>query len=1056
MSVAYSEIARVLDGARRRQGWIVFATALALGTAAALLFLLGGAYLLGRDLWSPSAVRLSALALSALSAAVALAYLGAALMRRASSALSVARTVGEAAPEVESDLLSSVELEEAYEEIAASRRYSLALVEAHASSTAERVRGLDLERVVPARPARRALAVLLAVLAANFFALVASPHALVKGYERLAGAALPESVRRTEPITGDIELTYAYPAYMRREPKTLSGTGGEVSAPKGTEVTLRTRADREVESAEIEVARAVQEEAPAAKAAPAGPSAAPPARKAYRLEVKGGRELGGRFVVEEPGSYRFRFSKGRRLLAEGPPLPIAVEADAFPEIRISAPAEEVELDARAVVHVEWSASDDVGLSELALVVKPPEGDEQRTVLRTFDGVRQESGVEDLPLAPYRLAEGEKLLYWLEVKDNDTVSGPKRSASSTHAVKVYSEAEHERAALARAQALWEELVRLLGDRLELFERDPGRNAAAESLDGERLAAAQATDGRTRELEASLRAAAAELRRDRAAPRELARALASVAANLRPLGEELAALRSAAARALRGRRAVSGAVLAHLLEEDLRLDRELERDTLYLEQLFDRERAEDLVRVAKDLASRRRELAELLERYRQAPTEEGRKELLAEVARLKARMSEMLRRMGELAKGLGDEHLNREALAELAKSQDALAGLAEVEKKLAAGDVEGALKALDQLGNAMQEMLSALEHTAGEQSPESAELLRQMLAFKRQLEGVQAEQGALAGETGALKAEYQRRIEGRLKELEALLARLSGLTAEARREIALAEKGVGLRSEEDFAQGRDRLSDLERALAAKDLDAALQSAKRALPPLQRLATGLEDDAAIAERYRALQSKDPRELREAQKHAVAALSPARRVKDELEQLFPDPKSVLGPREQQKLSELSRRQGELERRMGELAERLRQLAERAPIFPPQAEGTLQSSQGHMQRAEGELAQKNPQAGHGEQELALQDLSRFRRGLEEMSKNGQRGGGAFPLPFGEGEAEGEGEGEQPSAEKVEIPGADAYKVPDAFRKDLLDAMKQGAPEAYKGEVARYYEELVK
>ena len=39
---------------------------------------------------------------------------------------------------------------------------------------------------------------------------------------------------------------------------------------------------------------------------------------------------------------------------------------------------------------------------------------------------------------------------------------------------------------------------------------------------------------------------------------------------------------------------------------------------------------------------------------------------------------------------------------------------------------------------------------------------------------------------------------------------------------------------------------------------------------------------------------------------------------------------------------------------------------------------------------------------------------------------------------------------------AEAYKVPEEFRKDLLDAMKQGAPERYRGEVQRYYEELVK
>ena len=62
-----------------------------------------------------------------------------------------------------------------------------------------------------------------------------------------------------------------------------------------------------------------------------------------------------------------------------------------------------------------------------------------------------------------------------------------------------------------------------------------------------------------------------------------------------------------------------------ELDDGLDRELEKDVLYLEQLFDKRRAEDLVRMAKDLASRRRELASLLEKYKQAPSEQAKKDL-----------------------------------------------------------------------------------------------------------------------------------------------------------------------------------------------------------------------------------------------------------------------------------------------------------------------------------------------------------------------------------------------------------------------------------------------
>ena len=138
----------------------------------------------------------------------------------------------------------------------------------------------------------------------------------------------------------------------------------------------------------------------------------------------------------------------------------------------------------------------------------------------------------------------------------------------------------------------------------------------------------------------------------------------------------------------------------------------------------------------------------------------------------------------------------------------------------------------------------------------------------------------------------------------------------------------------------------------------------------------------------------------------------------------------------------------------------QQAPIFPPDAQSQLGESRGHMGEAAAELGNRNPQRGHGEQELALDALSRFQKGLEEAAKNQGKGGGGgmgFPFPFGDpGGGEEMGDGREASREKVKIPGAEAYKVPEEFRKDLLDAMRQGAPERYKGEVQRYYEELVK
>jgi hypothetical protein len=83
---------------------------------------------------------------------------------------------------------------------------------------------------------------------------------------------------------------------------------------------------------------------------------------------------------------------------------------------------------------------------------------------------------------------------------------------------------------------------------------------------------------------------------------------------------------------------------------------------------------------------------------------------------------------------------------------------------------------------------------------------------------------------------------------------------------------------------------------------------------------------------------------------------------------------------------------------------------------------------------------------------------MEEMAKGGDgKGSGGFPMPFAEAGSRGqEGVDGEPSREKVEIPQGDASKAREEFRRDLLEAMKQGTPEPYQGEVKRYYEELVK
>jgi len=95
--------------------------------------------------------------------------------------------------------------------------------------------------------------------------------------------------------------------------------------------------------------------------------------------------------------------------------------------------------------------------------------------------------------------------------------------------------------------------------------------------------------------------------------------------------------------------------------------------------------------------------------------------------------------------------------------------------------------------------------------------------------------------------------------------------------------------------------------------------------------------------------------------------------------------------------------------------------------------------------------------------LSQFEKAMQEMAKNGKGASGpGMPMPWGEPQSEPQGEGEQEgddglsSREHVEIPDAESSRGPQEFRKGLLDAMKQKAPDRYRERVKQYYEELVK
>jgi hypothetical protein len=99
-----------------------------------------------------------------------------------------------------------------------------------------------------------------------------------------------------------------------------------------------------------------------------------------------------------------------------------------------------------------------------------------------------------------------------------------------------------------------------------------------------------------------------------------------------------------------------------------------------------------------------------------------------------------------------------------------------------------------------------------------------------------------------------------------------------------------------------------------------------------------------------------------------------------------------------------------------------------------LEEIAGQMRQAGEDLQQGAAHEGAGRADEVAQRLAKLRQSMGRKPSQGSR----------------------ESREPVRIPEADATKAPREWRQELMEAMREKAPEKFREEVRRYYEELVR
>ena len=543
------------------------------------------------------------------------------------------------------------------------------------------------------------------------------------------GEAGPYTVTVIDPpeVTR-MRLRYDYPAYSGLPPR-VEEQGGDVRALAGTVVRWGIHASKPLAAAALVVddslrlpARVVDDRAEVSWTLPA-PEDSAGARREYRLALTDRDGVGNRTPI--------RYA-------------VDVQRDRPPEVLIAEPGPEADLPESQQVRLRIEASDDFGVSRVALVFRVNEGAWSRRAL-PVDGGPREVVPHLWDLSPLELLPEDRVRYRAEAFDNDAVGGPKQAVSREHVLRFPS--------------LWElfdevskEQEERLGSLEELAAEEAGAQEYVEQLRREVLRTEELTWDQKQELE---RVLAAEEERARAVE-EVARQMSGSLERLEQGGadsrdlldklDEIRELMAAVAspellEALQALQQAAEQPDAEQLAEALRqfardqeaFQQRLDRTLDLLRQVHAEQRLLAVVSQAEDLENRQGRINEALGREADGagPPHEalGKQEegLARDTDRLQQELEELGEELEELSEGSADglrsqaERMEQQALSRrMRRMEDHLASK---RTQQARETGEGLLQDLEDLSEGLRQLR---EGFFGDQRQELVRLLRGAMA------------------------------------------------------------------------------------------------------------------------------------------------------------------------------------------------------------------------------------------------------------------------------------------------------------------------------------------
>ncbi|MEM1008167.1 MAG: hypothetical protein AAGJ35_04105, partial [Myxococcota bacterium] len=519
-------------------------------------------------------------------------------------------------------------------------RYSRALAEARVQQVSEALHPLSASTLVPMgnAPAWAYASFVFAFLClGSLWVRPALIHSLFASERRNAVFADQALLEQGEMLLADLELTYVYPAYTKRPPKMMPNSDGTLRALPGTTVKLRAKALFPARKATLVLSTG----------------------KRLAMQVDKQR-LSAELTLTQAGMVRVELVEPSGKIHIGPWYPVHLEKDRYPELVWLKPQKDLDVNERERVQIQFQAKDDFGLRELAVIYRNLSSkrlkQSMRKVLRVWKEHPKKAGevlVWDLATMPF--SPGDRIQYQLEVLDNDTIRGPKRTRSSKRYLTVESPTENHEKLIEFQAVLLKKMTSYLAD---LIERPDADKHALATL-REQLQKLKRNGKNVLALFTHLQKA---LRQDAFARSYTLVAMATLQQRFSLRYEEQGVL----LRRLQTTHMEPKTFRELYTRDQSRGVTPQEDDIHALLLLIQRQRLELIAHLRQQLSESQSRLQELLDKYKKDKKATTKSALLQEMRRIERLIEKIRERMSKLHQSINDEFVNFKAM----KHKDAM--------------------------------------------------------------------------------------------------------------------------------------------------------------------------------------------------------------------------------------------------------------------------------------------------------------------------------------------------------------------------------------------------